>query len=94
MSDLTKYSSKKSSLKTSRESKYFIGGSWGLCKLAKEIKAIKEEIKLDIELDKQDKRELNEVISALRRLHGIAMAKCKESNVEPEKCYIEWWIDC
>jgi len=29
----------------------------------------------------------------LQRLHDIALAKCKENNIDPEKCYINWWID-
>jgi len=54
---------------------------------------IKKEIELDIELDEEGKIKLDEVIYNLQRLNDIALEKCKENNIEPEKCYINWWID-
>jgi len=71
----------------------FACSSWGIEEIAKKIERIKKEIELDIELNEEGKIKLNEVVDDLQRLHDIALAKCKENNIEPEKCYINWWID-
>ena len=55
-------------------------------------KIAKKEIKLDIDLDKEGKKSLKSIISDLQKLHDIAMEKCNEKNINPEKCYIRWWI--
>ena len=92
--DLNKYSYKKNSIKTlERLGDCFACSSWGIEEIAKKIEIIKKEIELDIELDEKGKIKLNEVVDDLQRLHDIALAKCKENNIEPEKCYINWWID-
>ncbi|MCL1966674.1 MAG: hypothetical protein FWF67_02195 [Fibromonadales bacterium] len=92
--DLSKYPDKKRSIKTLERSSWHGCYSWGIEKIAKKIEMIKKEIKLDIELDKKGKITLKKIIRDLQRLHDIALAKCKENNIKPEKCYINWWIDC
>jgi len=92
--DLDHYSPKKDSLKTRKELyDCYACHSWGIESIANKIDAIKREIELDIELDEEDKIKLNQVICSLQMLHDIALSKCEENNIEPEKCYIKWWID-
>ena len=67
--------------------------SWGIDNIAKKIKMVKREIKLDIDLDKQGKKSLKIIIADLQKLHDIAIEKCNEKNIDPDKCYINWWID-
>jgi len=92
--DLDHYSSKKDSLKT-REELYgcYACRSWGIESIVSKIEAIKREIELDIEQNEDGKIKLNQVICNLQLLHDIALSKCEENNIEPEKCYIKWWID-
>jgi len=91
---LDKFSRKKNSIKTlERLGNSYACNSWGIEKIAQKIEMIKKEMELDIELNEEGKIKLNEVISDLQRLHDITLAKCKENNIEPEKCYINWWID-
>jgi hypothetical protein len=93
--DMSKYSGKKRSIKTLELLEGSYGCSpWGIEKIAEKIKMVKKEIKLDIELDKEGKKKLKQVVRDLQRLHDIALAKCKEKNIEPGKCYINWGIDC
>jgi hypothetical protein len=68
--------------------------SWGIEGIAKKIEMVKKEIELDTELDEDGKIKLSEVVCDLQKLHDIALERCNESNIEPEKCYINWWIDC
>jgi hypothetical protein len=68
--------------------------SWGIEGIAKKIEMVKKEIELDTELDEDGKIKLNEVVYDLQKLHDIALERCNESSIEPEKCYINWWIDC
>ena len=90
--DLCKFSSKKHSLQTRGMAEYGCH-SWGIDNIAKKIEMIKKEIVLDTELDEQGKENLNIIISDLQELHDIAMKKCNENNINPEKCYITWCID-
>jgi hypothetical protein len=90
---LTKISSKKHSLKTSKRSKYHGCFSWGVNEIIPQIEKIKKEIKLDIELDAHDKDLLQKIISNLQYLYDLIMEKCSQNNLEPEKCYLAWWID-
>ena len=57
-----------------------------------EIEKIKKEIELDTELDAEDIKYLNEVISELQRLNDFVIKKCNKKNIDPKKCYINWWI--
>jgi len=92
--NLSKYSGKKHSLKTLEILDWHLAcNSWGIEKIAKKIEMMKKEIKLDIELNRAGKIKLKQIIRNLQRLHDIALAKCKENNIDPEKCYINWWID-
>jgi hypothetical protein len=89
----TKFSEKKNSIKTVKMSKWFGCWTWGIKEIAEKIESIKKEMELDTELDEEGKENLNEVIDDLQRLHDIAMEKCNENNINPEKLYINWWID-
>ena len=88
-SDLNRYGNKKCSLSMAETACY----TWGIDNIAKKIKMVKREIKLDIDLDKQGKKNLKKIIADLQMLHDIAMKKCNENNIDPEKCYIKWWIN-
>ena len=90
--DLCKTPYKKNSLKILEILDGYGCHSWGINNIVKKIERGKEEIKLDTELDEQGKKNLNEIISDLHKLHSIAIEKCNENNIEPEKCYINWWI--
>jgi hypothetical protein len=92
--ELSKYSSKKNSIKTLELlGDSYACSSWDIEKVAKKIEMVKKEIELDTELDEEGKAKLDEVIYDLQRLHDIVLEKCNENNIEPEKCYINWWID-
>ena len=91
--DLNNYSSKKHSLKIRDLSEGSGCRSWGISNIENKIKAIKKEIELDIDLDKEGKENLNEIIEDLQTLHDIVVEKCNEKSIDLEKCYINWWID-
>lgn len=89
---LGKHSPKKHSLKMSKMSKYHGCLSWGVNEIVPQIEKIKEEIKLDLELDTRGKVFLQEIILDLQYLYDLAMEKCNQNSLEVEKCYLVWWI--
>ena len=91
--DLSKFSPKKNSLKTLRLSEGHGCYSWGINNIVLKIESVKRELQLDTELEEQDKKNLEYVIYDLQRLHDLAMEKCSLNNLDPEKCYLAWWIN-
>ena len=82
--------------------------SWGLSKIILKIKSLKKEWGLDENLeyiDEDDKEEMKgidydlhhlyavNIVCDLRVLYDLSMEKCVEQNLEPEKCYVVWWIN-
>ena len=72
--------------------------SWGLNNILSKIKSIKKEYGLSEELEYNDDgngfdRELNNIVCDLQWLYRKSMVKCVELKLEPEKCYVVWWID-
>ena len=92
-SGLDEHSGKKHSLQTLESSGNFGCHSWGIKKIDRKIEEIKREIELDTDLDKNGKLKLHQVINDLQSLKDAVIEKCKERNINPEKCYIVWWLD-
>ena len=79
--------------------------SWGLNKILSEIKTLKKEWELDEELDYIREDELKNIdydfpryygtniICDLQWLYRKSMEKCMELSLDPEKCYVVWWIN-
>jgi len=102
------YSGKEESLQTSEMRDFFAPCTSGTKEIAEKIESIKKEMESavesgiesdsddewDIELAKQHKEFMNDVIYDLQRMHDIAIEKCKEHNISPENLYIKWWTDC
>jgi len=93
--DLRKYSSKKDSLMTlERSTGQFGPFPWGIGNIVRKIESVKRELELDTQLNAVGKQQLECVIDDLQRLYDIAMENCKKNNLNPEKCYLVWWINC
>lgn len=88
-----KYPEKKISIKTKKLSDSSVPYCWGINEIIPQIEAVKQEIEVDTQLDEEDKKSLFGVIDELQRLHDLAMSQCREHSLDPEKCYLMWWID-
>jgi hypothetical protein len=82
--------------------------SWGLNKIFSQINLMKKEWNLGEEVQYIDEDDENEfksigydfgllhvvnIICDLQWLYDLSMEKCTELNLNPEKCYVVWWIN-
>jgi hypothetical protein len=71
---------------------WYLPFSWNLNKIVPKIKSMQRKLRTSKKLELPEKEELKKVINDLQMLYDLSMEQCTKHKLDPERCYVVWWI--